>query len=83
MSTEKFNASKDLTPEYVDFTGLERIFGIKRSLGYLLLSDGRIKGLSLKQDGRTRGKRLFCVRSVRDYLLSEMEAQSSDPITEE
>ena len=55
-------------PEFVDAAGLHARFGIKRSLAYTLLSDGAIRGVSLRRRNQTRGKRLFSVDSVREYL---------------
>jgi hypothetical protein len=62
------------TPEFLDAAGLQTRFGIKRSLAYSLLADGVIRGVSLRRKNRTRGKRLFCCDSVRDYLKQQMEA---------
>jgi hypothetical protein len=62
-----------IDPEFVDCKGLEAGWGIKRSLAYQLLSDGKIRGVSLRRKGRLRGKRLFDVASVRSYLKSQME----------
>jgi hypothetical protein len=61
--------------EFVDATGLQGLFSIKRSLAYSLLADGLIKGVSLRRRGRLRGKRLFDVASVRAYLATQMEAK--------
>src|SRR4029450_10325617 len=60
-------------PEFVDCKGLEVGWGIKRSLAYQLLNDGKIRGVSLRRRGRLRGKRLFSVDSVRAYLASQMK----------
>jgi hypothetical protein len=59
--------------EFVDVDGLRSMFGIKRSLAYELLGAGLIRGVSLRREGRTRGKRLFSVSSVRAYLESRTE----------
>jgi hypothetical protein len=61
-------------PEFVDCRGLEAGFGIKRSLAYQLLADGKIRGVSLRRRNQIRGKRLFSVDSVREFLHSQMEA---------
>jgi len=61
-------------PEFVDCKGLEAGWGIKRSLAYQLLTDGKIKGVSLRRRGQIRGKRLFSVDSVRAFLREQMEA---------
>ena len=60
-------------PEFVDCKGLEAGWGIKRSLAYQLLADGKIRGVSLRRRGQSRGKRLFSVDSIRQFLRSQME----------
>ena len=62
-------------PEFVDCKGLEAGWGIKRSLAYALLADGKIQGVSLRRRNQVRGKRLFKVDSIRSYLSSQMEAR--------
>ena len=64
---------QQIDPEFVDCKGLEAGWGIKRSLAYQLLADGVIKGVSLRRRGQLRGKRLFSVDSVRQFLASQME----------
>ena len=39
-----------------------------------LLADGKIQGVSLRRRNQIRGKRLFSVDSVREFLRSQMEA---------
>ena len=63
-----------IDPEFVDCKGLEAGWGIKRSLAYQLLADGKIRGVSLRRKGRLRGKRLFDVASVRAFLNSQIKA---------
>lgn len=65
-----------IEPEFVDCKGLEAGWGIKRSLAYQLLADGKIKGVSLRRRNQIRGKRLFSVDSVRQFLREQMEAGS-------
>ena len=62
-----------LNPEFVDCKGLESGWGIKRSLAYQLLADGKIRGVSLRRRGRSRGKRLFSVDSIRAFLREQMD----------
>ena len=62
-----------IDPEFVDCQGLQAGWGIRRSLAYQLLADGKIRGVSLRRAGRLRGKRLFDVSSVRRFLREQME----------
>lgn len=57
-------------PEFVDNKGIRRVFGISRTHAYVLLSEGKIRGVSLRKPGGVRGKRLYDAASVRDYLNS-------------
>jgi hypothetical protein len=70
FTTTQPAASRVNDAEFVDVDGLRAMFGIKRSLAYELLGTGDIRGVSLRRKGRTRGKRLFDVASVRSYLQS-------------
>lgn len=72
--TEAAARASDVDPEFVDIPGLEARWGIKRSLAYQLLNDGKIKGVSLRRRGQSRGKRLFSVDSIRAFLRAQMEA---------
>jgi hypothetical protein len=63
-----------IDPEFVDCKGLEAGWGIKRSLAYQLLTEGKIQGVSLRRRGAIRGKRLFSVDSVRAFLREQMRA---------
>lgn len=72
VSTAQASAEQQ-NPEFLDAAGLQARFGIKRSLAYVLLADGAIKGVSLRRRGSLRGKRLFAVDSVRNFLRSQME----------
>jgi hypothetical protein len=65
-----------IDPEFVDCRGLEAGWGIKRSLAYQLLNEGKIRGVSLRRRGAVRGKRLFSVDSIRAFLRDQMEQAS-------
>lgn len=62
----------NFNPEFVDYKGLAAIFGIKRSLAYQLLAEGKIASVSLRRRGQAHGKRLFVVDSVRSFLNEQM-----------
>ncbi len=57
-------------PEFLDLNGLDAGFGIGRSLAYQLISEGKIRSVSLRRDGKRRGKRLIEAESVRRFLAS-------------
>lgn len=63
----------DISPEFVDFGGLYRMFGIRRSHAYVLADRGHIKSVSLRRPGSLKGRRLFAVQSVRDFLARQMK----------
>jgi hypothetical protein len=69
--TPAYVAGQD--PEFLDARGVEARFSIRRSLLYELLADGLIRSVSLRRVGRSRGKRLIDVRSLRCYLRAQME----------
>ena len=80
QQTEKTTASVKASPvfdaEFVDSYGLQAGWGLKWSLAYVLLAEGKIRGVSLRRRGSLKGKRLFDVASVRAYLRSQMEMEA-------
>jgi hypothetical protein len=60
-------------PEFLDARGVEGRFSIRRSLLYELHNGGHIKSVSLRRRGQSRGKRLFSVASIRQFLREQME----------
>lgn len=62
------STTADVGPEFVDCKGLERLFGIRRSLAYELVNRNSIRSVSIRRRGAVRGKRLFDVDSVRQFL---------------
>ena len=63
--------------ETTDYLGVQELFGIRRALAYHLYETGAIKSFSLKQPGEKRGKRLFDVASIREFLNSKLENEQS------
>jgi hypothetical protein len=47
-----------------------RGYGISRTKLFLLAKTGKIKSVSLREPGTARGTRLFCVKSIEDYIES-------------
>ena len=64
------------SPEFIDSKGLRAIFGISRSHAYRLADEGLIKSSSLRPKGAIKGKRLWVVESVRNYLNSCIAASN-------
>lgn len=69
-TTAKVEAGTPTGPEFVDAKGLRVMFSIPTTTAYRLMKTGRIKGVSLREVGQVRGKRLWDVASVRSYLNS-------------
>jgi hypothetical protein len=61
-------------PEFLAARGVQERFNIRRSLLYELHYGGHVKSVSLRRRGQSRGKRLFSVDSIRDFLRQQMEA---------
>jgi len=70
-ATPAYVAGQD--PEFLDAGGVQARFSIRRSLLYELHNGGHIKSVSLRRRGQSRGKRLFCVDSIREFLRERME----------
>ena len=57
--------------ETTDYLGVRELFGIRRGLAYHLWENGDIESFSLKEGNEKRGKRLFVVQSIRNFLNSK------------
>ena len=66
----------DLQPEFCRMGDLRKLFGITRSMGYLLMNEGKIRTVSLRRPGQKFSVRLVHLASVRAYLNGLMEQQS-------
>ena len=64
-------------PEFLDAVGVRARFSIKRSLLYELDNDGLVESVSLRRRGRTRGKRLFSVDSIRHFSRANEGCESA------
>ncbi|MBK8477559.1 MAG: hypothetical protein IPL39_15035 [Opitutaceae bacterium] len=74
-------ASGALKPE---FLALPRpgtvcpVCGLGRSYLYQLIGEGKIQSVSLRQRGKTRGKRLIVADSVLAYLRTQIEPHQEE-----
>ncbi len=57
-------------PEFGDHRTCRALFNISRSSLYELVEEGRIRSISVRKRGNTRGRRLFDLESIRAYLNS-------------
>jgi hypothetical protein len=62
-------------PEYADVPTVYHGWGIKRSLLYQLIKEGRIQSVSLRRGEGKIGKRLINVASLRAFLKSQEAKQ--------
>jgi hypothetical protein len=66
-------ATRFTAPEFLDADGVETNFGLKKSILYRLLSENRIRAVSIRKRGTTRGKRLFDCGSIRRFLNANVD----------
>ena len=75
MSFDKFQRrrprSVDTRPEWGDALDVRRMFGIRQTKLRDFSYAGLVKSVLLKSEGRTRGKRLYDLNSIRALLASE------------
>lgn len=64
------SATQELIPQYTNSKGLAQLTGLTRSHAYLLYSEGKIDSVCIRRPGSTRGKRLWHVPSVLQFLDS-------------
>jgi hypothetical protein len=66
-----------LEPEFLTITAACRFAALGRTVLYQEIRAGRIKSISLRKNGAERGRRLVSVASLRQYLHSFADSQSS------
>lgn len=59
--------------EFCDSAEAKHRFGIGRTMLYALHDQGVIRGGSLLRNGANKGKRLWDVASIRNYINSQMK----------
>jgi len=63
-------------PEFGDYKRCGEIFNIGRPLLHALAQEGVIESVSLRRRNRVRGKRLYNLQSIRDFISSKKEGQN-------
>jgi hypothetical protein len=69
-------ATDDARPEWLRIPNAVRIFGISRTKLYELIAQRRIKSVSLRERGQTKGTRLLSYDSLMEYLDQLAESQN-------
>jgi hypothetical protein len=76
LTTKKIVPSEaNLDPEFAGFAKIRELFDLSRTHLHRLSTEGLIRSVSLRQRGKSRGRRLYDVQSVRDYLTSNLETE--------
>jgi hypothetical protein len=78
LTTEPIQAGRFVGPEFADTDGVEAQFCLKKSLLYRLLAENKIRAVSIRQKGKTRGRRLFDVASIRAFLNSQVDKDGGE-----
>jgi hypothetical protein len=58
-------------PEWLRLPLATSIFGIGRSKLYEMIADGKIKSVSLRERGQTKGTRLISYDSLAEYIENQ------------
>jgi hypothetical protein len=77
MDSKKLEKMEEAgSPEFVDAKGARRVFGLSRAHLYELIKAGAVRSCCIRRPGAFRGRRLFCCRSLREFLAAHMEELS-------
>jgi hypothetical protein len=68
VTTSPVTAGAGCEAEFLDLKGVERFFGLKRTLIYEFIRKGAVRSVSLRKPGARTGKRLIYVASLRQFL---------------
>jgi hypothetical protein len=67
-----------LEPEFAGYKKIRELFDLSRTHLFRLSVERKIRTVSLRQLGKGKGRRLYDVQSVRDYLTSNMETEAAN-----
>ena len=68
-------AEGHLDPEFAGHAKIRELFDLSRTHLHRLSTEGLIRSVSLRQRGRVRGRRLYDVQSVREYLQAQIRTE--------
>jgi hypothetical protein len=64
-------------PEFLDHRGVTAMFSISRATCYRLAEAGRIRSVNLREPGKLKGRRLFCVQSIQALMEASIDQMAS------
>ncbi len=67
------NTQANTQAEWIDAKQVKLVFSIGKTTLYHFAATGKIKTVSLREDGNQRGKRLFSCASIRAFLESQAQ----------
>jgi hypothetical protein len=76
LTAAPIEPGKITQPEFCRPADCRHLFGLSRTFTYTLIQSGKIKSVCLRKPGARTGIRLLHVASIREWLTSQMEAQS-------
>lgn len=71
-------AEGNLNPEFAGHAKIRDLFDLSRTHLHRLSTSGKIRSVCLRQRGKARGRRLYDVQSVRDYLTANFEVEAAN-----
>jgi hypothetical protein len=75
MATPAFTTDIKLDPEFAGYKKIRELFDLSRTHLYRLSCEGRVRSVCLRERGKIRGRRLYDVQSVRNYLNANLEKE--------
>jgi len=67
-TTSPVKASMVSDPEFIEIPTMKTMFAIGRTATFDLIKSRKIRSVNLRREGKTKGRRLIEVASVREYL---------------
>lgn len=80
FTTQPVAATWGADPEWLDHRGLKNMFSIGRSAAYRHVQNDDFRSVVLRREGCIKGRRLFDVQSVRDYIAKQLAEQESGEV---
>ena len=73
MDSERPSIPVSLKPEFIRVHDAVKLFGVGRTKLYQMMSEGKIKSVSLRARGAKKGTRLIPYDHLKAYLDSQLE----------